>query len=175
MFAGPVIDCTEVDPSAFTFCVEMCAPSDITGRKAFARGVTKLVKRRVFSSRAETFETLRLLCSTGDNAADAGQVAEPTWSSTHMDDGLSDTACRQLIDRASRVVRDASGVLARGDVTYHRRLPPATHPWVRYVTRQQRRRAVYRGARAARAASSFCGYASGAEVDGAGSVERGYD
>lgn len=72
-----------------------------------------------------------------------------------MDDGLSDTACRQLIDRASRVVRDASGVLARGDVTYHRRLPPATHPWVRYVTRQQRRRAVYRGARAARAASSF--------------------
>lgn len=43
MFAGPVIDCTEVDPSAFTFCVEMCAPSDITGREAFARGVTKLV------------------------------------------------------------------------------------------------------------------------------------
>lgn len=144
------MDCTGVHPSAFTYSVVMRAPSNISGRETFLRSVKKLIRRGCFSSRAEVFESLQYL-STSVEDAPAGECAlsEPTWSSVGQEIGLSDVDCRQLIDRASKVVQDASGVLARGDVTFQRRLPPSAHPWVRYDARLRERRAVYRGAHAA--------------------------
>lgn len=161
VIVGPVRSCTDVDPSRFTFCVEVRAPVSLTGREVFARCVPKLTRSgwACFGSSVEAHESLRFLALRPcTDPVGEGRV-EPSWRGLERSTDLTVTDCRRLLDRAARVAgevhRTAEGRSVRGDVTVKRRLDLNQHAWVRYFTRLRDRRYIVRGAQAVRQAASF--------------------